>query len=287
MIDEYHIIDLHMHSTASDGTDSPEEILEYVKEAGIEVFSVTDHDTVKAGAILRGQLKETDPRFIPGVEFSCKDGKGGKYHILGYGFDPEKGAVWDLANISHQYRMRKVRARLAFLETEFGFTFPEEDISQLMSLDNPGKPHIGNLMVKHGFAETKERAIKEYINRLRYPGEYIRPEEAIQAILAGGGVPVLAHPAYGNGDQLILGSELDERIRQMMDFGLQGLEAFYSGFTVKIRNEVLSLAEKYGLYVTAGSDYHGKNKLVMLGDTGCDDASAGPEGLLRFLEKVL
>ena len=279
-------IDLHMHTTVSDGTDTPEEILAIVKEAGIELFSVTDHDAVKAGPMIRDLLKEGDPLFLTGAEFSCKDEEG-KYHILGYGFDPDSEAIRQLVDLGHGYRMDKVNARLDFLRNEFNFVFPQEELNELLSMDNPGKPHIGNLMVKMGYAPTKEIAIKEYINKVRFPNKYVRPEEAIEGILGGGGVPVLAHPSYGNGDDIIVGQEMDQRLRKLIDFGLEGVEVFYSGFTDKLRSEMLSFAEKYDLYITAGSDYHGSNKLVVLGDTGCDNAAEGPQGMRRFLDRVL
>lgn len=275
-----------MHTTVSDGTDTPEEILANVKEAGIELFSVTDHDAVKAGPMIRDLLKEGDPLFLTGAEFSCKDEEG-KYHILGYGFDPDSEAIRQLVDLGHGYRMDKVNARLDFLRDEFNFVFPQEELNELLSMDNPGKPHIGNLMVKMGYAPTKEIAIKEYINKVRFPNKYVRPEEAIEGILGGGGVPVLAHPSYGNGDDIIVGQEMDQRLRKLIDFGLEGVEVFYSGFTDKLRSEMLSFAEKYNLYITAGSDYHGSNKLVVLGDTGCDNAAEGPQGMRRFLDRVL
>lgn len=275
-----------MHTTVSDGTDTPEEILANVKEAGIELFSVTDHDAVKAGPMIRDILKEGDPLFLTGAEFSCKDEEG-KYHILGYGFDPDSEAIRQLVDLGHGYRMDKVNARLDFLRDEFNFVFPQEELNELLSMDNPGKPHIGNLMVKMGYAPTKEIAIKEYINKVRFPNKYVRPEEAIEGILGGGGVPVLAHPSYGNGDDIIVGQEMDQRLRKLIDFGLEGVEVFYSGFTDKLRSEMLSFAEKYDLYITAGSDYHGSNKLVVLGDTGCDNAAEGPQGMRRFLDRVL
>ena len=192
-----------------------------------------------------------------------------------------------LVQNGHRLRMEKIRTRLAFLKREFGFGFSEEDLSALFAMDNPGKPHIGNLMVKYGYAKTKEEAIKGYIDKLQVGLDFVRPEEAIKGILGGGGIPVLAHPSYGNGDQLILGDDMDRRILRLMDMGLQGLEAFYSGFTKRIRQEVLSFAEKYGLYVTAGSDYHGSNKLIELGDTGLEPGVPWPEGLRRFLTKTL
>lgn len=279
------IIDLHMHTTVSDGTDTPQDILAKVKAAGITLFSITDHDAIKSSMILPGLLREGDPRFLPGAEFSCRDEEG-KYHILGYGYDPGTEGIQSVVELGHGYRMKKVNARLDFLKSEFGFEFPEEELAGLFAMDNPGKPHIGNLMVKYGYAETKEQAIREYINKLRFKGAYVRPEEAIAGILAGGGVPVLAHPAYGSGDQLILGEDMDRRLRRLMEFGLRGVEAFYSGFTEKIRTELLGFAERYGLYVTAGSDYHGTNKLIDLGDTGLREDTEWPGGLRRFLDDM-
>ena len=278
-------IDLHMHSTVSDGTDTPEELLLRVREAGLELFSLTDHDAIKGCSVIRSVRKEHDPMLLSGVEFSCKDEEG-KYHILGYGYDPDSDPIQSVVALGHSLRMKKVQARLDFLKTRFGFEFPQEEIDKLLALDNPGKPHIGNLMVKHGYAETKEIAIKRFIDQLRIRSDYVRPEQAIAGILGSGGIPVLAHPCYGSGDELILGEDLDRRIRRLMDFGLAGLEAFYSGFSEKLRQQVLTLADRYQLYVTAGSDYHGTNKLVTLGSTGLTDTAEAPDGLKRFLKDV-
>ena len=279
-------IDLHMHTTVSDGTDSPEEIIQRVKAAGIDMFSVTDHDAIKGCIVVRSLLKEAGLSFIPGVEFSCKD-ENGKYHILGYGYDPESDAIKEVIDTGHTYRISKLKKRIDFLKKEYGFSFSDEDLSALYKLDNPGKPHIGNLMVKYGYAPSKEIAIQTYVDKFHAGSEYVRPEQAIKGILAAGGVPVLAHPSYGRGDELILSSEMELRLRRLISFGLEGVEAFYSGFTPKLEEEILSFAEKFGLYVTAGSDYHGKNKLVQLGDTNLSSDAPYPTGLKRFLERVL
>ena len=263
-------IDLHMHTTVSDGTDSPNEILDKIRNAGVNVFSVTDHDAVKGCCIIQSLLNPGDPAFFTGVEFSCKD-ENGKYHILGYGFDPEAEPILRVVQTGHDYRMNKIRIRLDFLKKRFGIDFPKEEIRRLLALDNPGKPHIGNLMMKYGYARSMNEAIKDYMDQMRIRSEYVRPEDAISGILASGGVPVLAHPCYGSGDELILGPDLEDRVRRLMDFGLRGLEAYYSGFSSKLRSQVLSLAERLELCVTAGSDYHGKNKLIPIGDTGLEE----------------
>ena len=279
------MIDLHMHTTVSDGSDTPEEILGKVREAGIRLFAVTDHDAILAYGRIQAIRRPDDPRILSGVEFSCKD-EHGKYHILGYGYDPESGSIRSVVDRGHALRMKKVSARLRFLLDEYGFVFPEEEIEKLLALNNPGKPHIANLMVKYGYAETKEQAIREYIDSLHFKNEYVRPEEAIAGILGAGGIPVLAHPVFGSGNELIVGEAMEHRLRRLMEFGLEGVECFYSGYTPKLREEMLSFAEKFHLYVTAGSDYHGKNKIVKLGDTGFDAASEIPDGMSRFLEKL-
>lgn len=282
---EQKTIDLHMHSTVSDGTDTPEEILAQVKEAGIGLFSLTDHDAIKGCLTIQKIRKGNDPPFVTGVELSCTDEEG-RYHILGYGYDPEAASIQGLVEKGHGIRMNKVRARLELLESKYGFSFPAEEVQALLARDNPGKPHIANLMVKFGFAKTKEEAMAEYLNKLKVRSGYLTPREAIEGILAGGGIPVLAHPTYGNGDQLILNEEMDRRLLRLTGFGLRGVEAFYSGFSGLMIREMLRFADKYDLLVTAGSDYHGRNKLIELGDTGIEPEKDRPERLSRFLEEI-
>lgn len=279
-------IDLHMHTTFSDGTDTPEEILERVREAGITLFSVTDHDSIGGAARIRKIRTSSDPLFLNGVEFSCKDEEG-QYHILGYGYDLLAPSILKMVAETHALRMKKVRRRLEILRDEYKVALPEEEVEKLLRQENPGKPHIANLMVRFGFAESKDQAMKEVLNKIRLRSEYVRPETAIEAILRAGGVPVLAHPFYGSGDQLILGEEMEERLQKLIGFGLEGVEAYYSGFTDKLRRQMLAYAERFGLYVTAGSDYHGVNKLVVLGDTGLEENTEIPEGLWRFIGRVM
>ena len=281
-MNRFPVIDLHMHTAVSDGTDSPAELLARVKEAGIAYFSVTDHDALRACAEIASLLGPDDPRFISGAEFSCRDALG-KYHILGYRYDPEAEPSRAVIETGHRYRLKTLRQRPGFLYTELHMPCSEEDERARFALPNPGKPHIANLMVRYGYAPDRNAAIRDYLDLLEIPDDYVRPEEAIRGILGAGGIPVLAHPCYGDGDQLILGDELDARVRRLMDFGLRGLEAHYSGFTPRICHDLLALAERCGLYVTAGSDYHGKNKLIALGDTGIIEPDLRTEGLRRFL----
>lgn len=262
------VIDLHMHSTFSDGTDTPEEILANVKKAGIDIFSLTDHDESQGAALLLEYVKNEpeSPAFLTGAEFSCRD-EYGRYHILGHNYDPESPSMKELTRIFHDLRIGKVKARVDMLRDEKGFEFSDEDLTALFANKNPGKPHIGNLMVKYGYAPDRSSAI-DLISKLPVKSRRVRPEEAIEAITKGGGIPTLAHGFYGDGDQLLMTDELEERVARLKELGLRGLECFYSGFSEKMINTSLRLANKYGLLVTAGSDYHGANKLVRIGDTG-------------------
>ena len=278
-------IDLHMHTCYSDGSDTPAAILKKVKEKGIKLFSVTDHDGIRGALSVLKILKPGDPAFICGAEFSCKDALG-KYHILGYGYRPYSKYINELVGYGHQLRIKKVAARLDFIKNEFGFCFPEHEIEKIFKLTNPGKPHIGNLMVKYGYADSKESAIELYINKCDVADDYVLPETAIQQILKSGGIPVLAHPVYGNGDQMILGEALRDRVLRLKKTGLKGLECFYSANLPRYTAETLSIAEELGLYVTCGSDYHGSNKLVCLGDISVDAFDDPPKGLVDFCRDV-
>jgi predicted metal-dependent phosphoesterase TrpH len=280
------VIDLHIHTKISDGTDTPEELLSRVRAAGIEVFAVTDHDAIAACERIKALLRPADPRFLFGVEFSCKD-ELGKYHILGYGYDPQAPSIRAVVENGHKNRLRKLGLRLERLKEDHGITFPDADVKVLFALPNPGKPHLANLMVRYGYADTIRQAFGDVLNRLHVPDLYTRPEVAIRGILDAGGVPVLAHPCFGDGDQLILGDDLKERVRRLMGSGLLGLEGYYSGYTEALREQVLSLADAFDLYVTAGSDYHGGNKLIPLADTGLSPDVPLPKGAARFLSDLL
>ena len=286
-------IDLHMHSTCSDGTDEPLELLEKVRETGLNMFSLTDHDATSGCETILKKLADSPAAggdagfyFLAGAEFSCQD-FGGKYHILGYGYDPDADSIRRLVKAGHELRMKKLDGRIKFLKEKFGFVFSKEDIEKVKSLSNPGKPHLAQLMIRYGYVKTKKEAFHEYLNKKRFRSSHIKPEDAIEGILGAGGIPVLAHPSYGDGDQIIVGKELRERIEYLMQMGIEGLEAYYSGFTPKLEDELLGYAAEYDLYVTAGSDYHGTNKLIPLGETNLEDIADAAPGLTRFMTKVI
>lgn len=277
--------DLHIHTSVSDGTDTPEELLEKVRSLSMKVFSITDHDASKGCRSIAKNLSSNDPRFITGAEFSCRDSKG-KYHILAYGYGLESESIKRLIETGHSYREKKLERRLELLKSKYAITFPDDEIEALRALDNPGKPHLGNLLAKYGFAQSKDEAIDKFVNTIHTQSEYVSPEYAIDAIIAAGGIPVLAHPTFGSGREFIVGDEMKHRLERLISFGLKGVEAFYSKFTPELNKELLSFATDFNLYVTAGSDYHGKNKDIPLGETNMQSIKTLPEGMKRFFAEV-
>lgn len=246
-----------MHSDYSDGLNDPATLLENVRKAGLDVFSLTDHDSVRGCAEMRTLLKEGDPYFINGIEFSCED-KLGCYHILGYGYSFTKPGVNGAAEIAHRGRVKKAKERFIFLKERFGFTFTEEEMTEIFNEKNPGKPHYARMMAKKGIVPDENSAFY-YLNQFKSSVPKFTPEEAITAILNSDGVPVLAHAFFGDGDQVLTEEEVEARVvRFKNEYGLMGLECYYASFTEEMVQFMLHLADKYKLLVSTGSDYHGK-----------------------------
>jgi predicted metal-dependent phosphoesterase TrpH len=258
--------DLHLHTTASDGSDTPGELIAKAKEAGFEVISITDHDTI-AGSLEALGLHREGVKVITGIEFSCHtEGEGGfDCHILGYGFDPDNEAFLTAIRHGREMRLFKLEARLTYLKERFGIEFNDEEIDWLHSLNSVARPHLANLIIKRGLASDVADAFDKYLKVGGFPDDRIDAGEAIEAILAAGGIPVYAHPLGGEREARVSLDELTERVFSLKSMGLMGLECFYSRYGEEEARMLVSLAEKNGLLVSGGSDYHGKNKTVVLG----------------------
>ena len=269
-----------MHSVFSDGTDTPRMLLDNVRKAGIDLFALTDHDTAAGCIEVQKLLQPGDPRFLCGIEFSCRDSFG-KYHVLGYCYDSEKNAIKETVDFAHSIRMQKVCNRFDYLKEQFGFTFSESERQELMALPNPGKPHFAALMLEKGYVKTKSDGFAAFEN---YHGTEpsLSPEDAIDAIYRADGLPVLAHGILADGSENLSAEEIESRVSRLKNDGLMGLECYYSTFTPEQKQTMLMLAEKYDLFVTAGSDYHGTNKPVKLGQTNDPD----PAVLRRFFSVI-
>lgn len=264
-------IDLHLHTTASDGSDTPSELIAKAKDAGISVISVTDHDTI-AGCLEAVKLADDGIKVVTGIEFSCHHYGERDFdcHILGYGFDPESEALLSAIGHGREMRLYKLEARLVYLKDTFGIEFTDEEKAWLRSLNSVARPHIARLLIKHGLAADVDEAFEKYLRGGKFPDDRIDAREATEAILAAGGIPVYAHPLGGEREKRLSSDEVTERVGALSRMGLMGLECFYSRYSHSDSELLLSLAKRYGLLSSAGSDYHGKNKTVVLGSLSSD-----------------
>ena len=274
------LADLHMHSAASDGTDGAGEMARMVAEAGISVFALTDHDTV-AGA---DEVRAPDGVvFIPGIEFSCRMGSG-KCHILGYGCNGDSEEFKKILTAGENLRRAKLEARLEFLGG-LGVRLPEGEVTRLRSMPSAGKPHISNLMVEYGFAADTGEAM-EIIDRCPASSGRLQAEAVIRGILRSGGVPVWAHPLGGEGEMEASRESFDRMLAELMGYGLQGLECFYSKYALERCLELEREAGRNGLCVSGGSDYHGKNKNIAMGTLNADGVDI-PADRLTVLGRLM
>ena len=271
-------VDLHIHTNASDGTDSPEQLLWNIQKAGINIFAVTDHDTIK-GALKMKRIIPPGIKFIQGVEFSCITEGGAKCHILGLGYDEYNPDFREALRKGDELRHQKFHLRIKLLRENFGITFTDDETASLLSIPSVGKPHIANMMVMKGLAASKQDAIERYIDKCRTGSTRIDARLAVKAINSAGGFPVWAHPLGGEGEKELSEDRFRITLRELMSYGIKGLECWYSKYTVKKCKWLTDYAETSGLLVSGGSDYHGTNKAIPLGRLNSDNENIGYERL--------
>lgn len=271
------LVDLHMHSGYSDGTDWVSWLVHNLKENGITIFSVTDHDTVEFYKnITEYDMSKLDGmRLIPGIEFSCKT-EFGKCHILGYGIDVNNVLLTNAIMMTRALRNKKMITRLLVLEKQYGIVFDEEDKKYLAMQNSVGKPHIANILVKKGLAANISDAISKFLSNIPNDGDdRIDAQIAIDAIIAAGGIPVWAHPLGGIGEKRLSEERFTEQLHCLVSKGIQGLEMYYSLYSCADRKLIRSVLLKNNyankLYISGGSDYHGRNKNVKPGELTADD----------------
>lgn len=255
------LADMHIHSSASDGTDTPHELIEKVKQAGIKVFALTDHDTIDGVKEIACEIMQ-DLEFHPGIEFSCRNDDF-KCHILGYDFDYSVPAFEKALLHASELRNRKLDNRISFLINECGIEFTSEEIVRLHKLSAAGKPHLAGLLMNKGVSGTKEEIIKKYLfisSDIRLPAS-----EAISAILAAGGTPILAHPLGGEGEKHISEDEFRYELDRLAILGIKGFECYYSRYSKAEIKMLIGIAKEKGMLISGGSDYHGSNKSIELG----------------------
>lgn len=267
------MIDLHIHSDFSDGTDSVDKIVDKVIHKNITRFSITDHDTIDGNKALLGdqlllnKLTDNNIEFVTGVEFSGIIGKD-KIHILGYNFDVGSNEIAEVVNLGWQKRQNKFLLRLDALKSQLGIEYSEESLNEMKKLNFLGKPIMANYLVKDGIFENRDEAIINGLHKLKInPMETrIDAEIIIKGIKQSGGVSVWAHPLGGLNERRISFEHVEEILQKLVPLGLQGLECYYNLYTSEENNRLVEIANKYNLLITAGSDYHGKNKTADIGE---------------------
>ena len=275
-------VDLQTHTTFSDGTDTPEELVAKAAAAGIRVLAVTDHDSVRGVAAARAAGAAAGVHVLAAIELSTAREEEQDFlgiNILGYGIDlDERGLEATLKKVIESRIEQKIR-QTKRLQCH-GLHVPVDEVLALAGDGVPGRPHIAQIAIKHnpGRFSSIGDVFRQYLDADAVNPTYVprtfslKVEQAIELIHVAGGKAVLAHPGiYGKvGD-------LDDAVRRMVEAGLDGLEVFYpygsearGGSADELIPRFAGLAERFGLFATGGSDYHGTNKGIRLGEAGLE-----------------
>lgn len=254
------IIDLHAHTNFSDGELTPEQLIREAIQNRVGTIAITDHDTIRGIQSLDKEsqiILDSGIQIIDGIELSAKTKKG-RMHILGYDINLQNQ---ELNNKMSELRDNAFNATLSVMEQikrDYGIVFSYEDIKNLInSTHNIGRPDLAKLCIKYGYASSVQDAFDKYLieahNKTRKTGKGLPYQECLELIKKSNGIPVLAHPKtleLSEKELLIL-------IREMIDYGLQGIEVYHSSHTKEEIELYLSIAKKYNLLISGGSDYHG------------------------------
>jgi 3',5'-nucleoside bisphosphate phosphatase len=246
------LIDLHLHTTASDGLCSPRQLVEQAAAAGITTLAVTDHDTMAAAKEVSALAQAAGIRFVPGIEITAIE-NGADVHILGYFLDstsPRLGAFLATQRESRVQRAKAIAERLARLGVHIDVS-PLIETASRQDGSSIGRPQVARALVAAGHAVDTNDAFERWLGRGRpgfVPRSGATSEEVIAVIHEAGGLASLAHPGI---------TKVDARLGVLRDAGLDALEAYHSDHDPATRDHYLRLARDLDLLVTGGSDYHG------------------------------
>jgi 3',5'-nucleoside bisphosphate phosphatase len=251
-------IDLHTHTTYSDGSASVDRLIEFAASMRAHAVSITDHDTVAGVAEARAAADRSGIEFVTGVEISAEYSPG-TMHILGYCFDEQAVtlvAKLDELRVARERRNPQIADRLRSL----GFDLTYDEVALLAGNKVVGRPHFARVMIDKGYATSVQDAFDRFLKKgapAYVEKARLTPAEAISLIQAAGGVAVLAHPY-----QLKLSAyeQVDDLVGQLTELGLDGIEAIYSRHSEAERATYSEIAKRHHLLITGGSDYHGSYK---------------------------
>ena len=268
------MFDLHIHTTCSDGSDTVDEVIDKIHSAGIDYFSITDHDTALSARTilssdeLKNKIRNYGLTYVTGTEWTCEF-MGRSVHILSYDFDPFADEVLALENEIKQLLIEKNEFRSSELNKK-GLILSEKSLNYLNSRINIRKLDIANCLVDDGYFSNLQDAV-DCFNDIHYPKKYrLNGEKVISTLSKIGAKVVWAHSIYGLGQKPISFEQIDLFAGKMKKLGMSGIETYYSLYNREQINELIKIAKKHNLFLTSGSDYHGKNKTVKLAEISID-----------------
>ena len=261
--------DLHLHSKNSDGSASVKELVETVINSGIKVFALTDHDTVN-GINEAEKLTPKNIKFIKGVELTCKIDDI-NCHILGYGINPNSKELTELIELGKKLRRQKLETRIEYLKNVWSINLTQEELDWLYSRKSVVKTHIANILVNRGLSDNNVDAMKKYLDGCKTGNTKFDGRIAIQTIKAAGGIPVWAHALGGEGEKHLSEQEFMPELKTMIECGIQGLECYYSRYSMSEIDFLIKCAKENKLLITGGSDWHGTNKSVPIGQLNIEN----------------
>ena len=248
------MVDLHTHSTASDGTLEPAELVRKAMDCGVKALSLTDHDTMSGLKEAAAQASELDMKFIPGIEISA-DFSPGTMHMLGYYVDAEDSVLKQKLSWLREGRDRRNTLILQMLEKQ-GYPVEMRELEVYAKGESVGRPHIARAMVAKGYVGNEEEAFNRFLAKggPAYANkERMNPTRAMELVIGAGGLPVLAHP-----QTLDLNStELADLLAELKEAGLAGVETYYFSHSEEEMFLYKHIADDLDLIVTGGTDYHG------------------------------
>ena len=252
------MIDLHTHSVASDGTDSPERVVELAAEAGCSAVALTDHDTLAGLAAAGRRASDLGVELVPGCEVSCAF-RGTSAHVLVYFVEEGDGPLQEeLARLRDDRLTRNRRLMARLVDLGLPVTY-DEVVAEAAGEESVGRPHVAAVLVRAGAAASVPDAFDRWLAEGRpayVPKARVRPDEIAARARASGGVAVLAHPHSLGLDP----PDLASAVAELAEAGLSGVEAHYGAYSADDRRSLAQLAARQGLVATGGSDYHGTVK---------------------------
>jgi predicted metal-dependent phosphoesterase TrpH len=273
--------DLHLHSNNSDGSASVKELVDTVLKSDIKIFVLTDHDTV-AGLNEAEKYVPDNITFIKGVELTCKIDDI-KCHILGYGVNPEAKELTELVELGKKLRRQKLETRIKYLKEVWNIKLAQEELDWLYSRKSVVKTHIANILVNRGLSDNNVDAMKKYLDGCKTGNTKFDGIEAIRVIKASGGLPVWAHPLGGEGEEHLTEQEFLPQLKTMKQSVIEGLECFYSRYSIPETSFLKKCAQDNNLIITGGSDWHGTNKTVPIGRLNTDDTEISSDEITKFI----